>query len=523
MSHEFRCECGDVFEFDGDNAHGSTYCRSCGRLQPSIENGSATAVSIYGSSSSAVAIPKAPFPLRKQTTQRQTPPQFADAEIGQAHVHSLACPNCNRAANIPRGFQGRKVRCPGCQQRFRVADDLSRLTPQPSPPTMPNSVHPPRAPSSIQASGAPRLKRSVARRPSLPVPSPPVPSPPALSPLVKAEPQRSLSARRWLWAAWGVSSLAVALLAYSLLSPYLTEIAADNEATNDAADRSVAPRVAAAQQNPPNAQPAKGDPPRPARAKNGAQDGDRWVQIDKFDPKKLIGLNPRLPQAALARNATLKGESLTLLSALQQLAIRHRVPMVIDSESLTNEGISVKEPVAVRFSDVPLADGLQKLLSPKLLTSVVLPNGSKAILITTRIKAESNDFNAKLAARLTGQSKTPASKLPADPPMEAIGVIIRRGKRLLDQRKLDAAIREFSRVLERDRQHIAALEGRGNAYFQLKQYQKAVADFSAVIRIDPKNIAAYTSRGSSYQRLGALKKSRSDRRMAARLKKRMKK
>lgn len=76
-----------------------------------------------------------------------------------------------------------------------------------------------------------------------------------------------------------------------------------------------------------------------------------------------------------------------------------------------------------------------------------------------------------------------------------------KGENLYSQEKVEEAIKEYTKALAVDPEHMNALLRRGFAYSQTEKYELAVADFSKIIAMKPNHIWAYTSRGSAYNKM----------------------
>src|SRR5262245_28456573 len=50
---------------------------------------------------------------------------------------NIACPNCNRSLQVPDAYQGRKFRCPACQNVFEAGTGITAQAPRP-PVLMPS-------------------------------------------------------------------------------------------------------------------------------------------------------------------------------------------------------------------------------------------------------------------------------------------------------------------------------------------------------------------------------------------------
>lgn len=388
---------------------------------------------------------------------------------------------------------------------------------QPALGAPPNA--PRRDPVSPNADQPARTRQAVrlGHRTRKPTPQQPEPSQPTNPNGADSATTRGFT-RKWLIAGTlaGLGTLSVAIaLAFSNRASTPT----DQDTTAVETAKSSLPATVE-----PSNPPAHAPKPKPPDPPN---DGDRLVQMNTFDAKRVAGMNISAPNDALQQKTRLTAEKLPLIDVLKRLAERHRVPIVIDGAALSDEGIPLKLPVSVKLQDVSLENGLTDLLSPLLLTHVVLEKSPQAIVVTSSVKAASAGFNSTLAGRLqkTGTAKpakaTPKKRKPA--PAQSILAINRKAKALLAQKKYAEAIAQFTRVIRRNAKHRTAHFDRGIAYLELKKNRNALADFSAAIRINRRNAAAYTKRAIAYNRLGQRSKAVADRKTATRLKTQQKK
>jgi TolB-like protein/Flp pilus assembly protein TadD len=91
----------------------------------------------------------------------------------------------------------------------------------------------------------------------------------------------------------------------------------------------------------------------------------------------------------------------------------------------------------------------------------------------------------QLAAQLAGQD-LPSDTLP--PPMQEQ---FKKACRLLEEKKIDQAIKVCDQILDQHRKHVATLLVRGHAELHKKGWDRqAIKDFQAVLEIDDSNMAA---------------------------------
>ena len=85
------------------------------------------------------------------------------------------------------------------------------------------------------------------------------------------------------------------------------------------------------------------------------------------------------------------------------------------------------------------------------------------------------------------------------------------GRRLLARRKIDEAIREFTKAINKNRKFSDALYQRGYAYLLKQQNRRALDDLNRVIAMNGNHLAAYSSRATIHQRMGFTQRARADR------------
>ena len=95
---------------------------------------------------------------------------------------------------------------------------------------------------------------------------------------------------------------------------------------------------------------------------------------------------------------------------------------------------------------------------------------------------------------------TVSAALPA--PAEGRSGSREHGFQLYDAGRLQEAISELDRVIERHPRDIEALTKRGNCHLRLDQPQRALVDFERVIKLSPMNPSAQTDRGIALLMLG---------------------
>jgi tetratricopeptide (TPR) repeat protein len=78
------------------------------------------------------------------------------------------------------------------------------------------------------------------------------------------------------------------------------------------------------------------------------------------------------------------------------------------------------------------------------------------------------------------------------------GVYHRRGDLYRDTKKYEAAVADYSHVLELDPKRFGVYNDRGNAYLRLGKYEAALGDYTTAIKLDPEEVTAYRNRGLFY-------------------------
>lgn len=427
-----------------------------------------------------------------------------NTSLGSPDLRELCCPSCDATARLSVRFAGRRVRCPSCRAEFRVAEDMSRLISQ-------------RKPRASRPLPAPETGRSKS----------------------SPEPEENRQHRR-AWVLWSIVGGAAVLLIAAIggivwavsgpgeVAEDIVTLTADSgdgrpnpdRKPADAANRDDRPA------HPPKPQPAKGSP---------------FVQLNTFDANKLKGRAAASPAAALKESTTVKADQAQLIDVLTELAERHKLPIVIDEKALTDEGIPLRMPVSIDVAKVPLEDAFEALLSPLLLTHVLPDKNAKAVVVTSLVKASGSSANRLLAGGFDNPNppglppkqrpvkRTPKRRPRAKPktkgkakpkPGPSPQAAYQQGRRLLADRKIDEAIREFSRAISKRRNFPEAIYQRGYAYLLKQENRRALNDFSRVIALSRNHVAAYSSRATIYQRLGYSQHARADRIKALQLKRR---
>ncbi len=89
-------------------------------------------------------------------------------------------------------------------------------------------------------------------------------------------------------------------------------------------------------------------------------------------------------------------------------------------------------------------------------------------------------------------------------------VFLERGIAFQGLKKWKDAAEDFSKVLEADPKHKAALERRAAVYFALKEYERCIADHTQILALDPQNLASLFGRGYLYSKANEWEKSLAD-------------
>lgn len=67
----------------------------------------------------------------------------------------------------------------------------------------------------------------------------------------------------------------------------------------------------------------------------------------------------------------------------------------------------------------------------------------------------------------------------------------KQGKALWDKFEIRPAIESYSKAIELDPNHVAALSERGIVYFMIGESQNAIPDFDRVLQSEPNNVKSY--------------------------------
>jgi len=81
-------------------------------------------------------------------------------------------------------------------------------------------------------------------------------------------------------------------------------------------------------------------------------------------------------------------------------------------------------------------------------------------------------------------------------------LLLMRGNALVKNREYQAAVADFSIVIDREPTFLEALSARGFTLSKLGAYEEAVVDLTEVLRLDPKNAAAGFARAACYNAIG---------------------
>jgi tetratricopeptide (TPR) repeat protein len=98
---------------------------------------------------------------------------------------------------------------------------------------------------------------------------------------------------------------------------------------------------------------------------------------------------------------------------------------------------------------------------------------------------------------------------------QPVSQLIRDGRRLYKEGRLEDATAKMSQALQRDPNQASVYLERGITYLGRNDYVRALADFDEAIRRDPNFGQAYLMRSISYAAIGAQSKAEEDRERAA--------
>jgi tetratricopeptide (TPR) repeat protein len=91
---------------------------------------------------------------------------------------------------------------------------------------------------------------------------------------------------------------------------------------------------------------------------------------------------------------------------------------------------------------------------------------------------------------------------PAKAPPASAAEYHARGRKFLQEDRLQEAIEQLTEALKLDPALSLALNARGYAYFRLKRYPEALADFDEAIRLNPAYLNAFVNRGAARRAAG---------------------
>lgn len=94
--------------------------------------------------------------------------------------------------------------------------------------------------------------------------------------------------------------------------------------------------------------------------------------------------------------------------------------------------------------------------------------------------------------------------------LDSKGQTFVKGRELVLKKDYDAAIEQFTKVIEMDDKFVEAYNLRGNCYSAVKKHDEAIKDYSKSIELDPNNRNAFLNRGLSYKAMGKLPQAKSD-------------
>ena len=94
---------------------------------------------------------------------------------------------------------------------------------------------------------------------------------------------------------------------------------------------------------------------------------------------------------------------------------------------------------------------------------------------------------------------------------------VKKGHYRLEDGQYEQAIKEFSKALDKNPEHMMARLGLAVTYMQMGKNSDALNEFNLVIEKDPTLAAAYADRGILYDRMGEYRKALADYRKALEL------
>ena len=161
--------------------------------------------------------------------------------------------------------------------------------------------------------------------------------------------------------------------------------------------------------------------------------------------------------------------------------------------------------IALRSKKAPLADRnklLSEAVSSRGTTFDLTPEIEKELSVTgadkeliSSIRKAARKEVSIVAASATGPMTQASSTEIRDP-----ALLQSRAMESVIRGDLNAAIIDFTKVIELDPTSISATMGRARAYYDRNLFTLAITDLSKVIELDAKNVAAYSLRAQAYEK-----------------------
>ena len=162
--------------------------------------------------------------------------------------------------------------------------------------------------------------------------------------------------------------------------------------------------------------------------------------------------------------------------------------------------------IALRSKKAPLADRNKLLteavsdrgttfnLTPEIEKELSVTGADKGLINSIR-KAARKEMSIVPVADTGSSNEEPQPAEVLDP-----AALESRANENVKKGDLDAAIIDYTKVIELNASSVSSLLGRGGAYLTRDLFTLAIADFTKAIEIDPNNAAAYSLRGQAYEK-----------------------
>jgi TonB family protein len=176
---------------------------------------------------------------------------------------------------------------------------------------------------------------------------------------------------------------------------------------------------------------------------------------------------------------TAQGRQLSLADIL--IALRSKKAPLSDRNKLLAEAVSDR--------------GTTFNLTPEIEKELAVTGADKGLINSIR-KAARKEMVIVPAAdtRSANNVEPPRSELPDTASLES------RASDSVKKGDLDAAIIDYTKVIELDASSVSSLLGRGGAYLARNLYTLAIADLTKAIELDPSNAPAYSLRGQAHEK-----------------------